>query len=269
MVQSFTERFDVTWSDPTDGQVTWLYDPMHFPRAMTPLAAELLRRIYEEFMSARTVFVNGYAFSTPPTPRPPTPAIMERGILDVWTKDFQPRIEANARAVRSADYEHMDLPALGDAVARAVNNSVRAFGYTMEAITGYMGPTFGLVAFLQEAIGGEGPQLAASLLQGQENGTAAAGLGLSTLVEAAAARPAVAEALRAGRFDAVGSLEGGPEFVALLDKYLDEFGWRTESWGLLHIPTWAEEPRRALELVARYLDEGADNPRERRTRHSN
>lgn len=261
MVQAFTDQFEVTWTDPADAGVTWLYDPMHFPRPLTPLAAELLRRIYEEFMSARTVFVNGYAFSTPPTPRPPTPAMLERGILDVWTNDFQPRIEANARAVRGADYERMELPALGDAVRQAVADSVRAFGYSMEAIAGFMGPTFGLVAFLQEAISGEAPQLAASLLQGEENGTAAAGLGLSSLVEAAAARPAVSEALRAGRYDALGSLEGGAEFVALLDKYLDEFGWRTESWGLLHVPTWAEEPRRVLELVARYLAEGADNPR--------
>ena len=261
MVASFTDDFAVTWADPADAERTWLYDPMHFPRPMAPLAAELLRRIYEEFMSAWTVFVNGYAFSTPPTPRPPTPAILQHGILDVWTTDFQPRIEANARAVRGADYEQMALPELGNAVERAVSDSVRAFGYTMEAITGFMGPTFGLVAFLQESLGRDGPQLAASLLQGQENGTAAAGLGLSELVDAATARPAVAEALRAGGIDALSSVDGGPEFLGLLNQYLDDFGWRAESWGMLHRPTWAEEPRRALALIARYLAEGADNPR--------
>jgi phosphohistidine swiveling domain-containing protein len=261
MVTSFEEDFAVIWTDSADAELTWLYDPMHFPRPIAPLAAEFLDRLYAEFMSARTVFVNGYAFSTVPTPRPPTPAILERGILDVWTKDFQPRIETNARAVRGAGYEQMALPELGNAVEQAFNDSVSAFGLTMEAITGFMGPTFGLVAFLQEALGGEGPQLAASLLQGQENGTAAAGLGLSALVDAATARPTVAEALRGGHFDSLSSVEGGPEFTALLNQYLDEFGWRTESWGVIHRPTWAEDPQQPLAWIARYLAEGADNPR--------
>jgi pyruvate,water dikinase len=260
MVQSFTEDFAVTWTDPTLAQRTFIYDPMHFPRVMVPFAAEFLTRMYRDFMSSETILVNGYAFSSPPTPRPPTPAILERGVLDVWTKDLLPPIEATVRAVRGADYDHMDLAALGDAVAKALADSVAAFGNTMIPITGFMGPTFGLVAFLEETLGEEGPQLAAALLQGQENGTAAAGTGLSTLVDAAKAHPAVADALRAGRFDAVRQVEGGAEFGAALDGYLAEFGWRVESWGQMDLPTWSEDPRPLLSLVTRYLDDAAGGP---------
>ena len=42
MVASFTDEFAVTWTDPADAERTWLYEPMHFPRPMAPLAAEFL-----------------------------------------------------------------------------------------------------------------------------------------------------------------------------------------------------------------------------------
>ena len=88
------------------------------------------------------------------------------------------------------DYESMSLAELGDALDGIIVESIKAFGYTMKAITGFMGPTFGFVEFLQGELGAEGPQLAATLLQGFENGTAAAGAGLSDLAqEAAGTRP--------------------------------------------------------------------------------
>lgn len=88
MVQSFTDDFQVTWANPSDAQVAWIHAPMHFPDPLPALAGEVLAGevlvgVYEGFMNARTTFVNGYAFSTPPSPRPPTPEIMRRGIMDV------------------------------------------------------------------------------------------------------------------------------------------------------------------------------------------
>lgn len=260
MVQAFDDNFAVTWADPALAERTYIYDPMHFPDPMVPFAAEFLQRMYREFMSSETVYVNGYAFSTPPTPPPPSQAILERGVADVWAKDLQPPIAAWAREVRGVDYEPLGLAQFADRIEPVMESAVRAFGNTMLAITGFMGPTFAMVGFLQEALGADGPMLAAAVLQGQENGTAAAGTGLSALVEAAAARPAVAEALRSGRFGDIRSVEGGPEFGAQLDAYLDEFGWRAETWCNMERPTWAEEPEAALALLARYLDDTAGGP---------
>jgi pyruvate,water dikinase len=48
----------------------------------------------------------------------------------------------------------------------------------------------------------------------------------------------------------------------LLEGYLDEFGWRAESFGSGHVPTWAEEPERVLALVGRYLSQPEEGPRE-------
>ncbi len=141
-------------------------------------------------------FVNGYGFSSAPTPPPPAPEILERGVSDVWSNDYLPRIAEACAKMRSASYDALSLHEAGDAMARAMRESITAFGYTMKPITGFMGPTFAFVDFLQSRLGPEAPQLAAAMLQGFENGSAAAGAGLSALAEDAAARPAVAEALR-------------------------------------------------------------------------
>jgi pyruvate,water dikinase len=130
----------------------------------------------------------------------------------------------------------------------------------MKAISGFMGPTFGFVEFLQTELGAEGPQLAATLLQGFENGTAAAGAGLSELAEEAARRPAVAAALRQGQFDSIESVEGGAEFTARFRRYLDEYGWRVDSWGYIERPTWAENPRLPLTLISHYVNDADRSP---------
>lgn len=260
MVATREESFSVAWKHRDDAHLTWLYDPLHFPKPLTPLAGEFLNRMYLEFMSARTVFVNGYAFAAGLNPRPPSPDIEKRGVVDVWTNDYLPRLREFSRRTRSADYESMGLAELGEAAGEIMAEGVRTFGYTMVVISGFSIPTFRLVQFLEGELGPEGPRLAATLLQGFENGTAAAGAGLSNLAEAAASYPAVAQALREGRYDSIASVEGGPEFMALFKDYLDEYGWRVESWGELHLPTWSEDPRTPLMLIGRYLADPERSP---------
>jgi pyruvate,water dikinase len=124
-----------------------------------------------------------------------------------------------------------------------------------------LGPVVAYFNFCERELGPDGQLLAGVMLQGFENESAESGRALGELAAAAAARPAVAEALRAGRFSDLASLHGGPEFVDQLQKFLDDFGWRAESWSLTHLPVWAEDPAAALGYVARYLDESAGSPR--------
>ena len=260
MVSNVQNDFSVTWENPTDGEMPWLFDAMHTPAPLVPLAAEFWDRLMSAYMGMRTVYVNGYAFSSPASPRPPSPEILDRGIFDVWTNDYLPKIKDTCERIRAGDYESMSLGDLGDSLEGIVAEAINAFGYTMKAITGFMGPTFGFVEFLQNELGAEGPQLAATLLQGFENGTAAAGAGLSELAEEAAKRPAVAEALRQGNFDSLKAVEGGAEFTARLRTYLDEFGWRVDSWTYIERPTWAENPRLPLTLISHYVSDSERSP---------
>jgi rifampicin phosphotransferase len=216
--------------------------------------------MYSAYMSARTVFVNGFAFSAGINPRPPTSEIIQRGALDVWTKDCLPRVQKFSEDLRSADYDSMGVTELGDSVEKIMAQAVETFGLTMVVITGFMGPTFGFVQFLQDELGPDGAMAAATVLQGFENGTAAAGAGLSDLADAAAKHPAVVQALSRGDYDSVQSVEGGTEFMRLFRDYLSKYGWRIESWGRLHLPTWAEDQRTPLMLIGRYVSDPARAP---------
>ena len=261
MVSTYTDDFVVTWQDPADAELTWLYDPMHMPYPLCNAVTELWDGVYARYMSARNVYVNYYGYSTQPTPAPPSPEILKRGVFDVWTNDYLPQIKKSCESVRSADYESMSLAELGDALPAIFDQSVHAYGFTMKPISAFMGPTFDFVGFLEGELGPEGPQLAATLLQGFENGTAAAGAGLSELADAAASRPAVADAIKRGEFSAVESVEGGAEFMKQFRSFLEEFGWRTDSWGTLEKPTWAENPHLPLTLVRHYLADPERTPR--------
>lgn len=261
MVSSYTKDFGVSWNDPADAELTWLYDPMHAPDPVCHAGGEFWDRMYEKYMSCRNTYVNRYAFSTQPTPRPPTREILDRGVLDVWTSDYLPEITSTCHRIRTKDYDAMSLAELGDAIDGVVAEAVHAFGFTMKPISGFMGPTFAFVGFLEGELGPEAPQLAATMLQGFENGTAAAGAGLSDLAEEAAKRPAVADALRRGQFDALEKVDGGPEFLGRFRSYLEDFGWRVDSWGLIERPTWAENPHMPLTLIRHYINDPQRSPR--------
>ena len=155
----------------------------------------------------------------------------------------------------------MSLAEIGDALGGIVARGVTAYGYTMKPISGFMGPTFGFVQFLQNELGADGPAARLRpMLQGFENGSAAAGAGLARLADEAASRPAVAQALRNGKFDDLEKVEGGPAFMAEFQTYLDHYGWRVDSWGLLERPTWAEQPRVPLTLISHYIADPGKTP---------
>jgi pyruvate,water dikinase len=162
--------------------------------------------------------------------------------------------------MRTRDYDKMDAVELAGSLEKVIQDACDAFNYTMVVVFAFMGPTFALVDFAEKELGADGPQLLATLLQRYDNGTAAAGEGLAELAEFAAGEPKLAEAIVAGRYDGLDDVEGGQEFMDRLRQYLDEYGWRAESWGLSHVSTWAEEPRVALELIGRYLSDASQSP---------
>jgi pyruvate,water dikinase len=70
----------------------------------------------------------------------------------------------------------------------------------------------------------------------------------------------VADALKRGEIDSLESVEGGREFLAEFQAYLDDFGWRVDSWGTLERPTWAENPRLPLTLIGHYISDPDRSP---------
>ena len=256
MVQSATEEFTVAWKDPADAGKTWMLDAMHFPRPMPALTTHIIETVRREvFNGARSLSVNGYHYALDAFPPPPTPEVIQRGPFEVWEKDYVPRIAAICQDIRARDYDSLTATQLAGSLDDILAHAVEAFRYTMVVVYAFMGPTFELVEFFEKKFGEDGLPLLATLLQGTNNRTAAAGAGLAELAKIAAGLPEVASALRSGRYDDIETVAGGAEFQSSLRQYLDEFGWRAESWGLAHIPTWAEDPKTPLLLISRYLDD--------------
>jgi len=261
IVVEFAEDFRVVWKDPADAGRHWAFDALHFPRPVATFVQDILSPYLNESMYCTATAVNGYVFVREWTPPPPPPEVQARGPRVVFEQEYVPSIRAVCQRIRSRDYDAMSAGELADCLEDILREWVKAFQLTMLVISGVLGPTLELLAFCEREIGKEGPRLVASLLQGYQNETAAAGAGLAELAELAARRPEVAERLRTGRYDEIDSPAGGDEFTSAVRAFLAEYGWRSE--GFLHpeFATWAEEPGKALALVARYVANPELSPR--------
>jgi pyruvate,water dikinase len=141
-----------------------------------------------------------------------------------------------------------------------INEAGEMFLLTMVVVMAFGFPTNQFADFCEEALGADGDQIAAAVLQGFENASAEAGNGLGKLADFAARSPNIKAAIVDGRYDEIDRLDGGPEFLLKLREYLDEFGWRLDTWGAYHLPTWSEDPRLPLVLIGRYLSDTAVSP---------
>jgi rifampicin phosphotransferase len=260
MVIKSTDDFQVQWEDPADGQLTWTWDKMHYPRPLAPLTENLLRPIEESIFNGRVITVNGYAYAFNSMPPMPPPEVMERGAVSVWENDYLPQIRAFCAQVRSRDYDSMSAADIAATIDDFIRDAVEAFRFTMLVAVGFGMPTMVLLDFLEDEFGEEGLLLGGTVLQAKKSETAGAGEGLGALARSAASRPEVAAALRERRFDDLPTAAGGEEFLDELNAFLNEYGWRLDSWSDLHAPTWAEDRRIPLEMIARYMQEPDRTP---------
>jgi pyruvate,water dikinase len=260
MVQSYTEDFQVVWRDPADAELHWSWDKFHGPRPVPPLAADIGARTTERVFNGRSIYLNGYAYTTGWTLPGPTPEVLERGAVNVWENDYAPLIREACRRLRSADYDSMSAEDLAGSLDQLVTDACDAFRHTFYVVMGFFLPTNLLADFCEQELGPDGVQLAVTMLQGFDNESAEAGAGLGELAAEAARLPDVAAAIRERRYDDLASVKGGPEFLERFHAYLDEYGWRVDNWGLLHVETWTENPRTPLMLIGRYLSDAQSSP---------
>ncbi len=246
---------------PEDAASTWTHDPMHFPHPLPPLSQAMMRAVFREAFGANSTFVDGYFYieglGGPP---PPTEEIIARGAVTIWNEDFVPRIEVFCRGVRTRDYSRLTAPELVDVFADTLQKSSEIFRYTMIVVFPFMGPTLGLMGFSEAVLGADGPMLVANVLQAQANDSAAAGEGLGDLVNLASATPELSAAVASGDLDGARSAPGGAAFMAALEQFLSEYGWRLDDWSLVHVPTWAENPRTPLRMISLYLADPNRSP---------
>jgi len=246
----------VTWPSP-DASITWVQDGLHAPTPVSPLIRGLIQA---GPMSASLNFVNGYLYTAVGLMPPPPPEVVQRGALDVWENDYLPRIKATCERIRGRDYDSMPVADLVKMIPVVLGEMGEAFFPTLMLFGGYMVPSARLIAFCERELGSDGARLAATVLQGFDNETRAAGARLAAMAEYALAYPEVAACLLDGRYDSIATTSGGPGLVQLLSAFLADYGWRASSFWSQHERTWAEAPDEVLDLVARYVREPSLSP---------
>jgi pyruvate,water dikinase len=258
-IKSVTPDFQVTWTDPADGERTWIYDDIHYNTAM-PLLTQDIFYAMQVRLGRPPVFLNGYAFALSTGPTQPGPEMAGRNPFQIWRDEFQPRILEGTRRWREADYASMSMPDLAAYIAQVFEEATELHYLTMTTLQGFLAPGVALIEFCLAELGEEGAVMATTLLQGEANQSTGADTVLGELATFASSHVALADALKAGRYDGLSDLEGGAEFTKRFDAFIDAFGWRADSWSTPHLQTWAEQPEAALRLVTRYLNDPAHAP---------
>jgi phosphohistidine swiveling domain-containing protein len=253
MVLSYSDGFEVVWEDPSRAQESWVLDRLHCPWPLPPLSQAMYERLLAIAFEVPVVYVNGYAFGRDFGPPLATPEVEARGPIPIWEEEFEPKVRAHCLEMRSRDYDSMPAEELVAHLPGYFDETATAFRYTTIVIFAFMRPTAALIKFLEDELGEEGGGLAARLLQGFENETTSAGVGLGELTAQAANLPEVNLALREARWNEIERAEGGREFLVALRRYLAEFGWRSDTWYMFHLPTWAEDETLAMSIIGRYL----------------
>jgi pyruvate,water dikinase len=260
-----TDDFEVSWPDPADAERSWVWDEMHTPRPLAPMSQLLNDAFTSRTFDAPQAVANGYAFTNrQPGSRFPAPDRSEREgrtAAQVWGEFYQPRARGVFETLRRRDYAAMSTATLAALLDGLVEEYGRGQYYTMVPVFMLMMEGNRFIDFCEEQFGDDGEVMAATMLQGVANESAAAGEGLAALAQMAAQSAELAAAIRDGRYDEIGRYAGGQQFTAALDQYLDVYGWRAESWAELDRPTWAEDPSVPLGLIGRYLAEPKSSPR--------
>ncbi len=274
MVLKSSDDFQIEWQDAADARLTWMWDQMHNPRPMCQVAQDVEAFWSERIFGGRMVTVNGYgfrSFGAPPPPpagsgAPPAAPAMPPSFaavanpLKIWEEENLPKIRQICSRIRAPDYEAMSAARLGTRLDELMGDSAEAMSLTFGALMSFGMATNVLVDFCERETGPDGAVRATTMIQGFENESSASGAGLSRLADVAAASPEVEAAIRAGRFDDIAKAAGGEAFLAELGQYLEDYGWRVDSWGQIEIPTWAEAPKTPLSLIRRYLSDPERSP---------
>src|SRR5215207_7209634 len=270
--------FPVAWLRPDDGTRLWVRDAAHWPAPLCPLEAALHERgwgsgarAFDEAELPMLPIVRqfyapqGYMY-VDPTPAPPeeqrhAEAAIDRltarygGVLGVWEGFALPRIQDAFRFLDAAD-ERTPLPSLVDAwfVSLMLSMVAAQPAWLLRQR---------LHTLCAEALTDEGPLLAWDLLSGTENATLTANAAVWEAAQLAAASPAVQAHLLDPADEpsvaALGDVPGAAAFIAAVQRLLQRYGQRAESWNLL-APTWAEDPVRLLRLLRQLLVSPTPSP---------
>ena len=270
-------EFPVEWPDVEIARHAWRWDQLHVPTPLTPLSQEMWDLLGDGMEEAagtigvplkrQRIYAHGYPFGRAVPPDAETlellSAVAERDSraridrqLELWETRYRPEVEALTRSLQSwatPDATLAELMARFDEVQsvryRQGQIHMLVMGLSLVAVQRWE-------SWCAEAFGEDGGRIATDSIAGMPNKSLESADGLWQLSREALARTGVATLLQdrtSVEFLAeLSGIRGGPEFQALLDAYLDEFGLRNESFSELALPSWREDPRFVIFSLRNY-----------------
>jgi pyruvate,water dikinase len=273
---------EVRFPGPDEIEGFWAFDKMHAPRPLHPLSQDCVMTTlsigftdaqgeYDCPVVATSKAINHYFYMSF-APHPDEAVLADRmsrylDTLDAkvplvgkrWIDEWLPMIRDRNLAERDADYS-----GLSDAELLAKFDDMTEWMTQMWYVHGHI--NFALVSgaalsdLYTEVMEPEDPTEAYQILQGYHTRPVDAAHGLWRLSRIAKASPALSQV-----FDenpprdlaaALAQSEEGRDYLAQLNEYLYDFGWRSDAvYDLADVP-WREDPSIPLGNIARYIPMG-------------
>lgn len=257
--------FPVQWEREEEANLLWTWDEFHAPLPRSPMSQSLgeitrvgMSRATKEtgrYSSSLRKVINGYPYSAS-RPHTETPeekerkqALIDRAIetaWDRWVNEWQPRLSADLEEMKSVDLAGLTDDALLETIDEFLAlNSDHWYLHHLIVM-----PTIEAANRLEQAyveiVGEAGKADAHKLLHGTETKTASSIRALDALANASRVDPKVATGVDGA--DDVADLRSrlsatpaGQAWLAKLDAYLFEFGYRTTGFDVMY-PSWVEDP---------------------------
>ena len=266
--------------EPDEIEGFWALDKMHAPRPVTPLSADLVTKpLAVGFTTAQAMYdspfevtnrqVNYYLYSSfrPLSDKDELADRLTRyrhtldekvpGVGKRWVEEWEPQIiEANL-AEKATDYSSMgivELLAKLDELKERMTFMWHVHGH----INFVLISSAAFCDLYDEIMSPDDPTEAYQTLQGFETQTLNASKGLWALSRQVRRDPelvALFEANAGGDLAAaLRSTESGRAFMAGVEEYLDDFGWRSDAVYDLADVTWREQPSIPLNALASYIE---------------
>jgi pyruvate,water dikinase len=274
----------IRWEDPPEPELSYMFDPMHFPYPLSPLFQTTFgsalavgftaaMRELRAPVALKVCYRNGYFFGASEFAQPSDEAEARKQaaaaeaamtveldrLEERWRDEHLPRIERHLRRIAAMEIE--TAPAAEAAAMLDELAEIHCDLWTIHFLI-VTPMTLGMQLFDEfyaDLFGGAESD-AHALIVGLPSESINAAIGLSDL--AVATREAGLDRLILETPDddlasKLGESEAGRRFAQQVERYLEAYGLRQDLFDLA-TPTWREHPSYALAAVRGYLRSGYD-----------
>jgi pyruvate,water dikinase len=280
--------FDIAW-EPSDAQLQWEWDDMHWPSPLAPLAMDFGQLIlaginasYARFgapFNLRARFIAGYAYMAMDYGVPDDEV---KGAFDrlrdahrafapdnarYWRDEAMPALREIYAFVDQIDADGVAGSRLADDWQAAWDRITEAWRIHFVAIRGAYISSEDLSDFYERIVPGAAPGEAMALISGGNDVLQEVEAGIEVLVDRIGADARLATRLRARPLPALDEIAAiAPERAAEIRRFLDEHGHLGQTFDDLALPSWTEEPSILIAELAKRLADPPERHASRRAR---